>query len=389
LIINLEVDISKQSKLKQLFSGRETHMPHSILAVKSSQPRQSTHLSPYKSEISPVESIDTASKNDVLSLNAGILTTVGNTPLVKLENLFKTDNFQLFAKLEMFNPGGSVKDRPALNMLKDAFENGDIKPGYTIVESSSGNLGIGLAQACAVLGLHLICVVDPKTTSQNIKILEAYGATVDMVTEPDPATGDFLPARIARVKHLLDSIPASFWCQQYANMNNVRAHHQTMREIATALDGKLDYLFLSTGTCGTLRGCSEYIRNHNMKTKIVAVDAKGSVIFGDKRGKRLIPGHGAARVPELFHPGLEDTCVHVSDWDCIVGCHHLLKTEAILAGGSSGAVVSAIAKVRREIPSDATCAAIFCDRGERYLDTIYTDTWVQKHFGDAKLYSLS
>jgi N-(2-amino-2-carboxyethyl)-L-glutamate synthase len=327
-------------------------------------------------------------KEDLSALNAGILTIVGNTPLIKLDRVFKNADFNLFAKLEMFNPGGSVKDRPALNMLKNAFKNGDIKPGYTIVESSSGNLGIGLAQACAVLDLHLICVVDPKTTSQNMKILQAYGATVDVVTEPDPATGDFLPARIARVKYLLDSIPQSFWCQQYANMNNVRAHHQTMHEIATALDGKLDYLFLSTGTCGTLRGCYEYIKSHNLNTKVIAVDAKGSVIFGDKRGKRLIPGHGAARVPELFQPGMEDLCVHVSDLECIVGCHHLLRSEAILAGGSSGAVIAAINKTRLEIPSGANCAAILCDRGERYLDTVYDDSWVKEHFGDVELESL-
>jgi N-(2-amino-2-carboxyethyl)-L-glutamate synthase len=110
-------------------------------------------------------------------LNSGILTTVGNTPLIKLAKVFKDNDFQIFAKLEMFNPGGSVKDRPAVNMLKNAFADGQIEPGYTIVESSSGNLGIGLAQACLVLDLHLICVVDPKTTSQNIKILEAYGAS--------------------------------------------------------------------------------------------------------------------------------------------------------------------------------------------------------------------
>jgi N-(2-amino-2-carboxyethyl)-L-glutamate synthase len=330
-----------------------------------------------------------APQENLSALNAGILTTIGNTPLIKLNQVFKDASFNLFAKLEMFNPGGSVKDRPALNMLKNAFKYGDIKSGYTIIESSSGNLGIGLAQACAVLDLKLICVVDPKTTSQNIKILKTYGAQVDIVTEPDPATGDFLPARIARVNSLLDSIPQSFWCQQYANLNNSSAHHQTMQEIATALDGKLDYLFLSTGTCGTLRGCAEYIKSQNLNTKIVAVDAKGSVIFGDKRGKRLIPGHGAARVPELFQPGLEDICIHVSDLDCVVGCHHLLRSESILAGGSSGAVIAAINKKRFEIPAGANCAAILCDRGERYLDTIYTDSWVEEHFGDVELYSLN
>jgi N-(2-amino-2-carboxyethyl)-L-glutamate synthase len=321
--------------------------------------------------------------------NSGILSTIGNTPLIKLEHVFKNDDFQLFGKMEMFNPGGSVKDRPALNMLKNAFKYGDIRPGDTIIESSSGNLGIGLAQASGVLGLRFICVIDPKTTQQNIKILRAYGAEVEIVTEPDPVTGDFLPARIGRVRSLLAQIPNSFWCQQYANHHNALAHHQTMHEIVTALDGDLDYLFCSTGTCGTLRGCSEYIKSHNLKTKIIAVDAKGSVIFGDKRAKRLIPGHGAARVPELFQPGLAERCIHVSDPECIVGCYHLLRSESILAGGSSGAVIAAIAKTRSEIPSGATCAAILCDRGERYLDTIYADIWVKEHFGDLELRSLN
>lgn len=329
-----------------------------------------------------VDKVDGSSKVNIRALNSGILTTIGNTPLIKLENVFKDSHFQLFAKLEMFNPGGSIKDRPALYMLLNAFEKGEIKPGDTIIESSSGNLGIGLAQASTVLGLHFITVIDPKTTQQNINILKTYGAEVDLVAEPDPITGDFLPARINRVKSLLASIPNSCWCNQYANLNNARAHHQTMHEIITALDSRLDYLFCSTGSCGTLRGCVEYIRSHDLKTKVIAVDAKGSVIFGDKRGKRLIPGHGAGRVPELFQPGLEDVHVHVTDMDCISGCHRLLRSEAILAGGSSGGVIAAIEKKQKEIPIGATCAAIFCDRGERYLDTIYSGTWVQEHFGE-------
>lgn len=358
-------------------------MPQQILENKQS------NCSSVKSAFSDLDLIDVFPSKNSSALNAGILSTVGNTPLVKLENVFKDNDFQLFAKLEMFNPGGSVKDRPALNMLKNAFKNGDLKPGDTIVESSSGNLGIGLAQASGVLGLRFICVIDPKTTQQNIKILKAYGAEVDIVTEPDPITGDFLPARISRVNSLLATIPNSFWCQQYANQNNACAHHQTMHEIVTALNGDLDYLFCSTGTCGTLRGCAEYIKIHNLATKIIAVDAKGSVIFGDKRAKRLIPGHGAARVPELFQPGLAKRCVHVSDPECVVGCYHLLRSESILAGGSSGAVIAAIAKTRLDIPAGATCAAILCDRGERYLDTIYADSWIEKHFGNLELHSLS
>lgn len=357
-------------------------MPNSNLTTKSFTPSKMNSRMKGGTKTRRANPVSVSSRVNLRTSNSGILSIIGNTPLVKLENVFKDSNFQLFAKLEMFNPGGSIKDRPALNMLLKAFEKGDIKPGDTIIESSSGNLGIGLAQASIILGLRFICVIDPKTTQQNISILKAYGAEVDLVAEPDPITGDFLPARINRVKSLLASIPNSFWCNQYANLNNAHAHHQTMHEIITGLDGRLDYLFCSTGSCGTLRGCVEYIRNNNLNTKIIAVDAKGSVIFGDKRGKRLIPGHGAARVPELFEPGFDDVHVHVTDTDCIIGCHRLLRSEAILAGGSSGGVITAIDKTRKEIPIGATCAAILCDRGERYLDTVYSDSWVKEHFGE-------
>jgi 2,3-diaminopropionate biosynthesis protein SbnA len=317
-----------------------------------------------------------------IKMSYGILETIGNTHLVQLKRIIKDAHFQIFAKLEMFNPGGSIKDRAAFNIIKSALQTGDITSKTTIIESSSGNLGIGLAQVCAFLDLRFICVVDTKTTQQNINILKVYGAEVNLVTNPDPITGEFLPARINRVKSLLGSIPNSFWCNQYANLNNSRAHYQTMHEIVTQLNGQIDYLFCATSSCGTLRGCSEYIKNNNLKTKIIAVDAKGSVIFGDKPSKRLIPGHGAGQVPELFQSGLEDEYLHISDLDCIVGCRRLLRQEAILAGGSSGGIITAIEKKAQDIPKGATCVAILCDRGERYLDTIYLDSWVEEHFGN-------
>lgn len=314
--------------------------------------------------------------------NEGILSTIGNTPLARLTHMFADSPFHFFAKLEGFNPGGSIKDRAAYTILRNALDRGIIQPGGTIVESSSGNMGIGLAQACAYLRLKFICVVDIKTTKQNIEILKTYGAEVDIVSEPDPRTGEYLQARLDRVRALTCSLENSYWTNQYSNVFNAIAHHQTMHEIATALGGAVDYLFCSTSTCGTLRGCAEYIREHNLDTRIYAVDAIGSVIFGLPARKRLIPGHGAARRPELYQPDLADRCVHVSDLDCVVGCRRLLRREAILAGGSSGATVMAVERMKRDIPAGATCVAILCDRGERYLDTIYSDAWVDEHFGD-------
>jgi cysteine synthase A len=311
--------------------------------------------------------------NDILSL-------IGETPLVRLSRVFKDCGFRLYAKLEGFNPGGSIKDRAAISIIRDALETGKASAGTTIVESSSGNMGIGLAQVCAYYGLRFVCVIDPKTTKSNIEILKAYGAEIDYVSEPDPVTGEFLQARIDRVRHLLDSIPNSYWPDQYSNLNNFKAHYVTMREVVAQLGGEPDYVFCATSTCGTVRGCAEFVRANGLKTKVVAVDAKGSVIFGCKPAKRLIPGHGSAVRPKLHEPELVDMCVHVSDLDCVVGCRRLVRREAILAGGSSGAILMAVEQMKEAIEPGATCVAIFADRGERYLDTIYSDSWVAAHF---------
>jgi len=315
-------------------------------------------------------------------MREGILSLIGNTPLTHLTRVLGNTHFDLYAKLEGFNPGGSIKDRAAYSILKKAMEEGQIGPETVVIESSSGNMGIGLAQACTYFGLHFICVVDPKTTQQNVALLKAYGAEVDVVREPDPITKEYLHARIDRVRTLRQNIPDSFWPNQYSNVYNAMAHRQTMHEIARDLDGKVEYLFCAASTCGTLRGCAEYVQANNLSTKVVAVDAVGSVIFGGPAIKRLIPGHGAARRPELYTPNLAARSIHVTDLDCVIGCRRLLLKEAIMAGGSSGAVLMSLALITEEIPEGANCVIILPDRGERYLDTIYSDQWVSEHFGD-------
>ena len=315
-------------------------------------------------------------------MNDGVLSAIGNTPLVRLSRVIPDARFKLYAKLEGLNPGGSTKDRPAFSIIRHAIDTGEIQPDTIVIESSSGNMGVGLAQACMYYGLRFICVVDPKATTQNVRLLKAYGAQVDVVQEPDKVTGEYLQARLNRVKSLLKSTANTFWPNQYAHRFNSIAHHQTMREIVTALDDEVDYLFCATSTCGTIRGCAEYVREHNLSTRIFAVDAVGSVIFGGVSGKRLIPGHGAAVRPALYQPDVAESCIYVSDLDCIVGCRRLVRDEGILAGGSSGAVLMAINQVKDEIGPGMICAAIFADKGERYLDTIYSDSWVEEHFGD-------
>lgn len=319
-------------------------------------------------------------------MSEGILSTIGNTPLIRLTKVFKDLNFKLYAKLEAFNPGGSIKDRAGYRIIMNAMEEGQINPGTTVIESSSGNLGIALAQVCSYLGLKFVCVVDPKTTTQNIRILKAYNADVVCVEEPDPATGEYLQARLSRVLEFLESHPNSFWPDQYSNLQNAAAHHRTMHEIVTKLNGQVDYLFCAASTCGTLRGCVEYLWENHFETRVFAVDAVGSVIFGQERKKRLIPGHGAAIRPRLFRPDLTDECVHVTDLECVIGCRKLIRREAILAGGSSGGVLMAVDRMKHKFRDDSTCVVIFPDRGERYLDTIYSDGWITEHFGDVSSY---
>ena len=243
-------------------------------------------------------------------------------------------------------------------------------------------MGIGLAQACAYYKLRFICVVDPKTTDQNIALIKAYGSEIDMTLVPDPVTKEFLKARLDRVQSLLWTHKNSFWPNQYANLYNPIAHYKTMEEIVNGLDGTVDYLFCATSTCGTIRGCAEYVRAQDLPTKICAVDAKGSVIFGGLAAHRLIPGHGAAVVPDLYQLNLADRFIHVSDTDCIVGCRRLAKHEALLAGGSSGGIIMAVDEIKHSIPDGVNCVLLFADRGERYMDTIFSDVWVNEHFGD-------
>jgi 2,3-diaminopropionate biosynthesis protein SbnA len=312
----------------------------------------------------------------------GVLDAIGDTPLIALRRVLERRDVDLWAKLEAANPGGSAKDRPAAGMLRDALERGLIGPGSTVVESSSGNLGVGLAQACRYHGLRLICVVDARAHETNVRTMRALGADVRVVTRPDPETGDLLVARLKLVADLLASTPGAFWPNQYANAANPAAHAAgTMREIDEALDGEVDVLFVATSTTGTLRGCCDYLREHDRATRVVAVDARGSVLFGGTHGVRRLPGFGAGVETTLSLEARFDTLVRVSDLDCVVGCRRLVEREAILAGASSGGVLHAVEAVSASLPSGARCAAILPDGGAGYLETVYDDCWVERELG--------
>lgn len=312
----------------------------------------------------------------------GVLEAIGDTPLVALHRYLDGGEVELWAKLEASNPGGSAKDRPAAGMLQDALDRGVIATGTTVIESSSGNMGVGLAQACRYHGMAFICVVDSRAHETNIRVMRALGADVRVVSRPEAQTGDLLAARLELVAELVASTPDSFWPDQYANESNPAAHAAgTMREIDEALHGELDYVFVATSTTGTLRGCWEYLRAHGRGTRVVAVDAIGSALFGGARGRRLLPGFGAGIQTKLSTSAMFDRLVRVNDLDCVVGCRRLVDREAVFAGASSGGVAIALQRMASEMVAGSRCAVILPDGGTGYLDTVYDDLWVQRELG--------
>ncbi|MEU6846109.1 2,3-diaminopropionate biosynthesis protein SbnA [Streptomyces sp. NPDC046716] len=304
---------------------------------------------------------------------------VGGTPLVRLSRLFPQDGIEVLAKLEMLNPGGSVKDRSARYIVERGIADGMIRPGTHIVESTSGNFGVALAMVAIRYGLRFTAVVDPHASRTNLRILRQFGAEIEMVAEPDTA-GGYLHTRLARVQDLLTADPDAVWINQYANQLNWETHAATTaREVIDDCPDGVDVLVAAVSTTGTLHGLARGLRHVWPRLKVVAVDAVGSVIFGTPPGPRMLPGVGSSRVPELLTPGEIDRVVHIDDAAAVRGCHRLLRQEAIFAGGSSGSVVTAIEELLPELPRPSRVLTLLADRGERYLDLVYTDELAIEH----------
>jgi 2,3-diaminopropionate biosynthesis protein SbnA len=311
-------------------------------------------------------------------VSASIIECIGGTPLVRLRRLFR-DGPQVFAKLELLNPGGSVKDRPARYIIERGLRDGTIAPGATIVESSSGNFGIALAMAARIYELDFVCVVDPKISPLNLRILRQLGARVEMVHRPD-GFGGYLHTRLERVQELLAELPGSYWIDQYANELNTRCHYDGIgSEVVEALGEQIDVLVAAVSTTATLLGAARRIRDAWPAVRVVAVDAQGSVIFGAPASKRDLPGIGSSRRPELLVEEEVDEVIYVDDYDSARGCRELLLGEGILAGGSSGAVIAAAQRIVPTLPRDARVVTVLPDRGERYMDLVYDDAWFEAH----------
>lgn len=286
-------------------------------------------------------------------------------------------NHDVFLKLEGFNVTGSIKVKTAIRLVEDLEQRGIARPNETVlVESSSGNLGLALSLVCAVKGYEFICVTDPNANRAAIRGIELYGAKVILVEDRDRA-GGYLGSRLKKIDQILRSNPNAVWLNQYANIANKNVHaEQTAGEIAREFD-KVDWVFVGTGTTGTLCGVSERLRQEFPGIKVVAVEPVGSVTFGGAPGKRNIPGIGTSVRPKLADFANPDLVVAVDEERTVASCRSFVRDYHLLVGGSTGTVLAAVRELAPEFTSGDTIVAISPDLGERYLDTIYERAWVE------------
>lgn len=307
------------------------------------------------------------------NISKNILELIGNTPLLELNKFSKSQGLDtpIIAKVEYFNPGGSVKDRIALAMIEDAEAKGILKPGATIIEPTSGNTGVGLALISAVKGYHLILTMPETMSIERRKLVQAYGAEVRLTSGKDG-----MPGAIKAAEELRDSIPGSVILQQFANKANPAKHYATTGpEIWQDTDGKVDIFVAGVGTGGTVSGVAKYLKEKNPEVKIYAAEPLTSpVLNGGKSGPHKIQGIGAGFIPDTYSAEYIDEVIDVDNDDALRTGRQLAQTEGLLVGISSGAAAFAAAQVAaRPENKGKKIVVLLPDTGERYLSTILFD----------------
>ena len=299
-----------------------------------------------------------------LKANADITELIGGTPLVRLNRLTKPGSATIYAKVESFNPGGSIKDRICLNMINEAERLGKLKPGGTIVEPTSGNTGIGLALVAAVRGYKLILVMPESMSMERASLLSSYGAQLVLT-----AAWEGMKGSIKEAESIVAQNPSYYMPDQFSNPANPAMHRKTTGpEIVEALDGRVDAFVAAVGTGGTITGCGEVIRERNPAAKIIAVEPAGSpVLSGGDPGPHKIQGIGAGFVPKVLNRTLLDRVVTVTDDEAYQTAKLLAKKEGLLVGISAGANVFAAQKIAEELGPGKNVVTILCDTGERYI----------------------
>ena len=285
-----------------------------------------------------------------------------------------------FLKMESLNPAGSIKLKTAVGLINDLQARGLLGPDTILIESSSGNLGVALAMICAERGIPFTCVVDPNSSSHNIRMMRSYGAEVIQVEIPD-ANGGFLGTRIELIRQKVASDPRYVWLNQYENAANPRAHARTTARSISQHFGHVDYVFVGAGTTGTLMGCIQHFQRHHPTTRIIAVDSVGSVTFDTPASRRFIPGLGTSQRPPIFNADGIHALEMVPESHTVAMCRILARSKGMLVGGSTATVIAAVHAWRERIEPGSVVVALSPDWGERYLDTLYDDHWVEQRFG--------
>ncbi|MGH2635310.1 MAG: cystathionine beta-synthase [Actinomycetota bacterium] len=305
------------------------------------------------------------------------LDAVGDTPLVRLAKVTRGVRATVLAKLEMLNPGGSVKDRIGLRMIEAAEAAGLLRPGGTIVEPTSGNTGHGLAIAAAIRGYKCIFVMPDKMSQEKISLLRAYGAEV--VITPTAVAPESPESYYRVADRLTEEIPGAFQPNQYFNAENPGAHEATTGpEIWRQTDGRITALVVGVGTGGTITGTARFLRSQRPDLLVVGADPEGSIYSGDVH-PYLTEGIGEDFWPKTFDPALVDRYVRVSDRDAFRMARRITREEGILVGGSSGTAVVAALEVARELGPDDVVVVILPDTGRNYLSKLYSDTWLLQY----------
>ncbi|SEE44385.1 cysteine synthase A [Prevotella sp. lc2012] len=295
---------------------------------------------------------------------------IGNTPLLELTKFSEAKGLKnpVIAKIEYFNPGGSVKDRIALAMIEDAEQKGLLKPGATIIEPTSGNTGVGLALVAAVKGYKLILTMPETMSIERRNLVKAYGAEVRLTSGKDG-----MPGAIKAAEELRDSIPGSIILQQFENPANPAKHYATTGpEVWAQTDGKVDIFVAGVGTGGTVSGIAKYLKEQNPNIKVIAVEPKSSpVLNGGQSGPHKIQGIGAGFIPKTYNGTLIDEVFDVENDDAIRAGRELAKYDGLLVGISSGAAAYAASEIaKRPENKDKTIVTLLPDTGERYLSTV-------------------